>query len=62
MNSQFLALIHGYLPTTFNGLVLMVEDTRTASAVVLFDLPDISVPHYVYLFTHSNEIYVLQIT
>ena len=27
MNGQFLALIHRDLPSAFNGLVLMVEDT-----------------------------------
>lgn len=62
MNGQFLALIHGYLPTTLNGLILMIEYTRTASAVILFDLPDITVSDYVYLITHSFTINVLQIT
>ena len=53
VNCQFLALVHGNLPTTFYSLVLMVEDTGTASAALLFDLPDISVLDYVNLITHS---------
>jgi hypothetical protein len=40
----------------------MIEYTRTASAVILFDLPDITVSDYVYLITHSFTINVLQIT
>lgn len=53
MNGQFLALVHGNLPTTFYSLVLMVEDTRTASAALLLDFPDISVLDYVNLISHS---------
>lgn len=57
MNGQFLALIHSDLPTTFNGLVLMVEDSRAASAAFLLDLPDISVSNYVNLIAHSDTDY-----